>query len=218
MFFDISNNKPKDKEIFNDLGKNMRINHEGNIYNTYAEIVCDNIILFRCIESNAKFNIDQDINIEFIKDEGVFCTNICIKDILEKNDKVYYKGKINSSVQKVQRRAFYRLSIDTEVIYRGNQRDSLLQKGNTLNISAGGMLLETDGYVGENKGIEVIFKINEKIYKVKSTIINKKVNTKTNRNHYHIRFDNLNNTERDEIAQYIFEKQKQELCKKCGWY
>ena len=78
--------------------------------------------------------------------------------------------------------------------------------------------MESDEHLYKNKKIKIRFELDNKMYRVRSTIINKRTNFANGKYLYHIRLDDLNNRQKREIYRFILGKQKIELRRNAGMY
>lgn len=116
-----------------------------------------------------------------------------------------------SELIKIQRRSYVRLPVNLDVTFT-ILPDEVEHKGITLDISAGGVLLQTKTKL--EKGQVLNFKLNlpkrEAILcKARVLRILHKAKKETENNKVAIEFVNINESKKDKIFNYIFEKQRE---------
>ena len=197
-----------------DIDLVVHISYHNKIYTTYAESLHNREVVFRCPvdeENTIRYNLRKTIELEFVSYTGLYTTEIYITEKIIKDDITYYKGNINSPIQKKQRRGNFRLPINLDVSYTLPLSEARVYRGNTKNISIGGMLMESNEHLYKNKKIKITFELDSKVYRVRGTIINKRTNYTNGKYLYHIRLDDLSNGQKREIYRFILGKQKTEL-------
>ncbi len=202
------------KILEDDIDLVVHISYHNKIYTTYAESLHNREVIFRCPvdEQNIiRYNLGEIIQLEFVSYTGLYTTEICITERIIKDDIMYYKGNINSPIEKRQRRDKFRLPINLDVSYTLPLNESRIYSGNTKDISVGGMLMENNEHLYVNKKLKITFELHNKVYRVKSTIINKRTNFANGKYLYHIRFDDLNNRQKREIYRFILGESKIEI-------
>ncbi|HSQ90324.1 PilZ domain-containing protein [Romboutsia sp.] len=207
------------KILDDDIDLKIHISYHNKMYTTYVESLHNREVVFRCPideENIIRYNLGKIIEIEFISYTGLYITEICITERIIKDDIMYYKGNINSPIEKKQRRDNFRLPINLDVTYTLPLNEARLYSGNTKDISVGGMLMENNEHLYVNKKLKITFELDNKVYRVKSTIINKRTNFVNGKYLYHIRFDDLNNKQKREIYRFILDEQKVELRRNAG--
>lgn len=192
-----------------DINLKMRIKNKGKLYTTDVEYLKEKEVLFRCPTDNReiiRFNIDSIVEVNFISKGGLYKTKLSITDKIVKENILYYKGIITSKIEKLQRRDNYRLPIILDLNYTLLPKESMEFEGHTLDISIGGMLMETYENIYLNKNIRIKIDIDGKLYNIKSTILNRRQNFNSGTYLYHIKFDNLTNRHKNEISRFIYDK------------
>lgn len=199
------------KFLLDDVNLLIRTRYNGRLYTSYVEKIDDEEITFRCPIDDyelIRFRENNIIRVELISYTGLYITELLIKEKIVKDNMVYYKAEINSAIEKKQRRKNERLSIVLELEYTILPRENQKYKGNSIDISTGGMLMEAYEDIYQSKDIRVNIDLDGKKYSIKSTIINKRVNYRNGAYLYNLRFNNLSNRKRGEIYRFVFDNKK----------
>lgn len=207
------------KILEDDIDLVVHISYKNKIYTTYAESLHNRDVVFRCPSDNEniiRYTLGKVIELEFISYTGLYITKICITEKIIKDDIIYYKGNIISPIVKKQRRGNFRLPINLNVSYTLPLSEAKVYSANTKDISVGGMLMESNEHLYVNKKLRITFELDNKVYRTKSTIINKRTNFANGKYLYHIRFDDLNNKHKREIYRSILGERKTELRRNIG--
>jgi len=202
-----------------DIDLVLHISYHDKIYTTYVESINSREVVFRCPideENIIRYKLGKTIELEFVSYTGLYTTEIYITEKIIKDDIVYYKGNINSPIDKKQRRDNFRLPINLDVSYTLPLSEARIYRGSTKNISVGGMLMESSEHLYKNKKIKIRFELDNRMYRARGTIINKRTNFTNGKYLYHIKLDDLNNRQKREIYRFILGKQKTELRKNAG--
>jgi c-di-GMP-binding flagellar brake protein YcgR len=172
-----------------------------------------------------------DILIPMRKNHDVYLKeDIVLKLIVSKGDAVYefkaalheklfgriplLKLRILSEVNKIQRRNFYRLRLMKEL--EAKQVEDIKErkygdkfKGNLLDISAGGLLFNSNKELQEKDMLELTLNLNSKKLIVFGIIVRKTFTTNLIVPYtYGVQFNRISDFERNEITKYIFEEQR----------
>ena len=112
---------------------------------------------------------------------------------------------------KIQRRSYFRLPVNLEVIFTVHH-DIVEQKGMTLDISGGGVLILTKANLAAGQILNLILNLpnREPIY-CKATVVRilQKARTAGEDNKVAINFLDINEAKRDKIFNFIFDKQRE---------
>ena len=186
--------KKYEQQLKNDLNLSLRVRYNGRQYTTYVESFDEREVIFRCPTDEyqiVRFKEDTIIRIEFISSESLYTTELLITNKIVRGQIVYYRGEINSQIQEKQRRKSNRLPAE-----------SAKYSANTIDISSGGMLIETDENI-KSKDIRVLFKIEGQSYSSKAKILKKRISYKNDTYLYNIKFIGLNNRHINQIHKYV---------------
>lgn len=122
---------------------------------------------------------------------------------------------VASNLNKVQRRDFYRLRTIVDISIRrainlNEKKFGEKFSGTALDISAGGLLLNTNKDLEENDLLEMTLNlISERELVLFGIIVRKQYNSVTRFSYeYGIKFQNVSDFEKNEITKFIFEEQR----------
>lgn len=217
MFNLFSKNQNKDIEksvkkyndaLKEDINLVIRLRHNGRLYTSYVENIGDKEVIFRCPTDEyeiIRFRENSSIKVELISYSGLYKTKLLIKEMIVRDDIVYYKGEIIESIDKNQRRQNYRLPIVLDLTFVSVKRDHIQYEGNTLDISVDGMLMETHEDMLVKKDIRINIEIDEKKYDIEGTLLSKRANHRNQTYLYNIKFKNLSSRHKKEISRYIYD-------------
>lgn len=225
MIFDLfsrMSQKSMDKAIDNSINKYsqtleedinlmVRMIYNRKTYTTDVESIKDKEIIFRCPINeydSVTFKNENNIRLDFVSYTGLYTTRVNIIEKIIKDDNIYYKSVITQPIEKKQRRDNYRLPISLDVAYTLLPKEIIEYEGSTLDISVGGMLMETYENIYQTKNLKIKIDINDKIYDIKSYIVKKRDNFANGKYFYHLKFEDLNNKQKNEISRFIFDNKK----------
>ena len=197
--------KKYEQQLKNDLNLSLRVRYNGRQYTTYVESFDEREVIFRCPTDEyqiVRFKEDTIIRIEFISSESLYTTELLITNKIVRGQIVYYRGEINSQIQEKQRRKSNRLPLILDLKYTILPAESAKYSANTIDISSGGMLIETDENI-KSKDIRVLFKIEGQSYSSKAKILKKRISYKNDTYLYNIKFIGLHNRHINQIHKYV---------------
>lgn len=120
-----------------------------------------------------------------------------------------------SEVEKIQRRGYFRMKVIKEVAVKKveNFAEKLygpLSKGTLIDLSGGGAMFTCALDYSEGDLIEIDFEIRDKAVSFLGVIRRKTLNDSNARfkHSYGIRFENITEPEKNEIAKFVFEEQR----------
>lgn len=202
-----------------DISLIIRTKYKGRLYASDVEYLDNREVLFRCPIDKyqiIRFDNQSTIKVEFISYSGLYTTKLLITEKIIEDNVLYYKGEIIEPIEKSQRRRNYRLPIVLDLNYTLLPRECVEYSGNTLDISVGGMLMETCEDIYNSKNLKIKIDIDGKIYNIKSTIIRKRNNFSNGTYLYNLKFDDLSNRHRNEISRFIFDSKNTHTTKLMG--
>lgn len=190
----------------NDENLRIRIRYRGHIYISYVQSIEKKEILF--LRPNDEFTIvrfseNSIIKVELISKNKIFTTEVLIIGKLIKDDKVYYKAELSAPLYESSKRKSYRLPIIIDMSYTILPMESQRYTGSTLDISTGGMLIETEQLINKGKEINLSIDLDGKIYLIKGIILNKRSNYRNGTYLYNIKFTAIKNRHRNDIERFI---------------
>ncbi|GEM_PF-3767507 len=191
-----------------DVNLVIRTRYNGKLYTSYVEDIDNRVVVFRCPidkEELIRFKDNSIIRVEFISYSVLYTTELLITEKIIKDKVVFYKGEISATIEESQKRKNYRLPIVLDLNYTLLPAESENYKGNTLDISAGGMLMETNENINRNSEIKVSIDIDGQAYNIKSTIIGKRTNYRNGTYLYNLKFNNLKSRYRNQINRYVID-------------
>ncbi|MEG2935793.1 MAG: PilZ domain-containing protein [Clostridium sp.] len=190
-----------------DFNLTIRTRFNGRLYTSYVESLNNKEVVFRCPIDECdiiRFAPNSIIKVEFISYGELYSTELIIHEKIIRDNIVFYRGIICSSIEKNQRRKNYRLPMVIDVEYTILPTETDVYTGNTLDISVDGMLMETLENIIK-RDIKVSVNLNGKIYRIKSTILKKRVNYRSGTYLYNLKFNGMNQRHRNEINRYIYD-------------
>lgn len=113
---------------------------------------------------------------------------------------------------KIQRRNFMRLSVKLEVYFRVMGDESDFKKGETLDISGGGILFLTEEAIEEGQILEVeLYLPRRKPFFCRAKVVRllERAKKKGDKNKVALEYYEINEAKRDKVINYIFEKQRE---------
>lgn len=113
---------------------------------------------------------------------------------------------------KIQRRNYMRLPVKLDLYFRITGDESDFKKGETIDISGGGVLFVTEENVEERQILEVeLYLPNRKPFFCRAKVIRllEKAKKKGDKNKVAVEYYEMTEGKRDKIINYIFEKQRE---------
>lgn len=199
------------KTLEEDINLMVRMIYNRKTYTTDVESINSREVVFRCPineYNHVRSKNGNNIKIDFVSYTGLYTTRVTIVEKIIKEDITYYKGEITQPIEKKQRRDNYRLPISLDLTYTLLPKEITEYEGSTLDISVGGMLMETYENIYQTKNIKLKVDIEDKIYEIKSYIVKKRENFSNGKYFYHVKFEGLSNKQKNEISRFIFDNRK----------
>ncbi|MDU4890714.1 MAG: PilZ domain-containing protein [Clostridium sp.] len=190
-----------------DFNLTIRTRFNGRLYTSYVESLNNKEVVFRCpIDEREiiRFAPNSVIKVEFISYGELYSTELLIHEKIIRDNIVFYRGIICNSIEKNQRRKNYRLPIVMDIEYTILPEEREVYTGNTLDISIDGMLMEALEDITK-KDIKVSFNLDGKMYRIKSTILKKRINYRSGTYLYNLKFSGMSQRQRNEINRYIYD-------------
>lgn len=164
---------------------------------------------------------DEIVEIAFNRPEGIYSFEARFIKMTVLDNLFLLKFTAVSDIKKHQRRDYYRMPANlTAVITYANEEEELIFKTSTIDISAGGVRIQSHVDIPENTIINVNIEFNKSFYlDLKSKIIwTYKPDDKDDKKIIGIQFIEINEKAKQKIIRYIFEEQlrirkKQQLLK-----
>lgn len=189
----------------NDLNLSIRVRYNGKLYTTYVEEFEEKVVIFRRPIDNydiIRFRENNIIKVEFISSHSLYITELLITNKIVREKIVYYRGEITSPIIENQRRKNNRIPMFLEVMYTILPSESNKYRGNTIDISSGGLLLEAEENI-KSKDIRVFFSIEGQSYSSKAKIIKKRTNYRNGTYLYNLKFNGLSIRHKKQIDRFI---------------
>lgn len=189
----------------NDLNLSIRVRYNGKLYTTYVEEFEGREVIFRCPTDKyeiIRFRENNVIKVEFISNDSLYTTELLITNKIVRGEVVYYRGEISRPIIENQRRKNLRISMGLDVKYTILPAESDKYKGNTIDISAGGMLLESKENI-KSKDIRVFFSLEGQKYNSKAKIIKKSTSYRNGTYLYNLKFNGLSMRHKNQIDRFI---------------
>lgn len=189
-----------------DVNLTIRTRFNGRLYTSYVETLNDKEVIFRCPidkEEIIRFAPNSIIKVEFISFGELYSAEIIIHEKIIRDDIVFYRGIICSSIEKNQRRKNYRLPIVLDVEYTMLPFETEVYSGNTLDISVDGMLMESLENISKRE-IKILLNLDGRTYNIKSTILKKRINYSSDTYLYNIKFNGLSQRHKNQINRFIY--------------
>lgn len=174
---------------------------------------------FNEISDIGRISIGFSFKVFAIKNEGVYEFNVQVINSTNKSISTLVI-KVVSEINKIQRRNYYRLDVIKS--FTGREVENLKEykfgesfKGNIMDISAGGLLINSCKDLNTDNMIEIIFNLDDQRKFLLFGIILRKsyINVPNNKFEYGVKFVNITEFERNQIMKYIFEVQRKMLKK-----
>lgn len=190
----------------NDENLRIRIRYRGHIYTSYVESIENKYIVFLRPSDEltiVRFSENSIMKVELISRNEIYTTEISIVGKLMKDDKLYYKAELCAPLYESSKRKSYRLPIIIDMSYTILPMESQRYTGNTLDISTGGMLIETEQLINKGKEINLSIDLDGKTYLIKSMILNKISNYRNGTYLYNIKFTTIKSRHKNDIDRFI---------------
>lgn len=190
-----------------DINLTIRTRFNGRLYTSYVESLNHKEVVFRCpIDEREiiRFAPNSIIKVEFISYGELYSTEILIHEKIIRDNIIFYRGIIYTSIEKNQRRKNYRLPVVLDINYTILPTETAIYSGNTLDISVDGMLMESLENITK-KDIKVTVNLDGKNFNIKSTILKKRTNYRSGTYLYNLKFSELSQRNRKEINRYIYD-------------
>lgn len=181
--------------------------------------------------------VDAEYEVFFYTDNGLYECTVRIIDRYKSNNIYLVLAELETNLRKYQRRDFYRYSCALDMETRGLTREEVsalenrisyqtppgipMAKSVIVDISGGGLRFiskaeyEKDSYVCCK--YELFIHGGVKMYELVCLILSSKELVNRNGEYeYRVKFVNLDNDEREEIIQYIFEEERKNRRKERG--
>lgn len=181
--------------------------------------------------------IDGEYEVFFYTENGLYECNVRIIDRYKSNNVYILLVELQTNLRKYQRRDFYRYScsLDLEArnltpeeydAFKNNQpydipRGLPTNKSTIVDISGGGLrfitdtVFETDSFI--NCKYELFIHGGVKMYEIICEVLGQReLENRKGFYEHRVKFVNLNNDEREEIIQYIFEEERKNRRKERG--
>ncbi|MFI3210428.1 MAG: PilZ domain-containing protein [Peptostreptococcaceae bacterium] len=190
--------------------------HQGNSrHKVYIDLLTREEVIFIVPVGNRAINRireDQIINVDFITKKGVYLTKVRVTKKDFREDNIYYTGEIADEIERQQRRGSARLEVEVNVTVIVDD----VYEGKTKNLSATGMLLESEAEFKDDQHVSLVFDVNEKIYRPKASIIKARKYASGRQHLYHIHFDDIKQGEVEELSKFIFNAEIDQLAREAN--
>lgn len=181
--------------------------------------------------------VDGEYEVFFYTDNGLYECVVRITDRYKSNNVYIVLAELQTNLRKYQRRDFYRYSCALDMETRGLLQEETVafekgekfvmppglptQKSVIVDISGGGLRFVTDYMYDINSLIfckyELFIHGGVKIYEIICRVLDsKELPNKKGEFEHRVKFVNLDNDEREEIIQYIFEEERKNRRKERG--
>jgi len=181
--------------------------------------------------------VDAEYEVFFYTDNGLYEATVRITDRYKSNNVYLVLVELETNLQKYQRRDFYRYSCALDMETRGLTKEEVdalekkipyqappglpMTKSVIVDISGGGLRFvtkqkyEKDSYVCCK--YELFIHGGVKMYDLICLVLNsRELTNRIGEYEYRVKFINLDNDEREEIIQYIFEEERKNRRKERG--
>ena len=173
--------------------------------------------------------INSEYNIAFYSPKGLFQCEAQVADRYKSNNMYVLSMNLTSSLQKLQRREYYRFScaIEAEIrvlseyetmATRSNPhfeiiQNEAMQKAVIVDISGGGMRFVSEARYEEGAGVFCKYTLFQndvqKSYQVTAKILRvKELENRPDLMEYRIKYTNISRADREDIIHYIFEEER----------
>ena len=168
-----------------------------------------------------KLSKNMEYSIVFKTPKGIFKNFMKVKEYFSEGNNKYVRIKLSDKTQKLQRREGYRLEVSTEIdfdIVKEKIEETffsekpLLFKGESVDISNGGIKFLSDKELEEGDLIKIKFTLGEKILSSIGVILHLETLENKNFNYeYKLKFQIIDTDSKEYISKYIFDKQRELL-------
>lgn len=168
-----------------------------------------------------KLSKNMEYSIVFKTPNGIFKNFMVVKEYFSEGNNKYVRIKLSDKTRKLQRRESYRFEVSTEIdfdIVKEKIEETffseipLLLKGESVDISSGGVKFLSNEELEEGNLIKIKFALGEKTLYAIGTILHLEVLENKNFNYeYKLKFEMINRDSIEYISKYIFDKQRELL-------
>lgn len=197
------------------LGENVELKFQltDGAYSSYTytskvrDIISDNEFLISPPTSEYEKWLMRNVSIAFARENGLYSAPAKITNVVKDNDVFLLHIIVLDKFSRFQRRKFYRLKIDLDVIINNTI------KAKTIDISGSGMLIEVQNDFKVNEKIEGEIILESDIIPFKAVVVRCEGSKQSGFHEVSLCFDNLKKKTQDNIVKFIHSKQI-ELLKK----
>lgn len=210
--FNLNNNSDLNKLIFSDKQSSFNLDNKYNL-----SIKKWNVDKIKCkiliTNQKIKLNKDDKLNLNVTTSYGFYSAKCLITEYEVKKNHILCSLKILEPLHRIEKRKFYRLNDKLDVIFKENGINNPLHKGYTVNISVGGICMNTNKLIINNKNLEFNIMLDNTYLKVTGDILsNPKVGAMGVYN-YRVKFNSIDSEQEKLLYNYILERQKNEIQK-----
>lgn len=201
------------KLIFNDKDIKFKINNKYDFHVKKWDV--------DRIKGNITFNTNRIllkkgdmVTFNIIANYGFYSTNAKIEEyyITKKNVKVEFK--ILDPFKKVEKRKFYRLEENLNLIIAQANRPEYSFKASTVNISVGGVSMNSKKLITDEKDLNINIDLNGTQLNVKGDVLKSPKVNQGGEYNYRVKFTYVDEDTEQILYNYILDKQQQKISNK----
>ena len=206
--------KEHNKDILADLTSRLKLSYRGRDYLLEIDKLDDINITF-IIPPDLIYVIGLNkkdiVKASIFSENGLYNTNIRILEKRLVGDCFYCDAELNARIDKIQRRKHIRVPVNLSV--NCNLIGSEVFESTAKDISIGGMLLNckkssVPENFYDNQDIEIVFDLEDYLFRLKGLIIRAKENISRDTYVYHVKFTNITEEEKNIISKFVTRKRE----------
>lgn len=208
------------KALMDDMNLTLRLCYLNNTHITKPIEWVERLLSFEAPISKLDwviYPIDAVVEMIFVSKLALFHSEIRIVKSYHKGNSLFYIGEIISTITKKQQREHFRLDVTFDVAFQllpENQdedfeyTDLAVEKGFCVNISTGGMCLNTNLQLKTSQSIMLTFEFVNMNFTLKGIVLGLGEKNAAGYYSHRIQFQELDMADMDLLSRSIFEKQR----------
>lgn len=213
------------KNLMDDMNLTLRLSYLHNTHVTKPIEWVERLLIFEAPISKLDWVIypqDAIIDMVFVSKLALFHSQIRIVRSYRKGNSLFYVGEVVSPIVKKQQREYFRLDVTFDVKFQllpteENEEIDFLElpyeKGICVNISTGGMCLNTNLQLKSSQNIMLEFYFVNMEFNLKGKILGLGEMNSVGYYSHRVQFQNLDIADTNLLTRLIFEKQRSLLKK-----
>ena len=208
------------KTLMDDMNLTLRLSYLNNTYVTKPIEWVERLLIFEAPISKLDWVIyPQDATIEmiFVSKLALFHSTLRIVKSYRKGNSLFYVGEITSTITKKQQREHFRLDVTFNTNYQllpEDETESIeyselpSEKGVCVNISTGGMCLNTNLQLKTNQHVMLMFDFVNTEFVLKGKVLGLGEMNGVGYYSHRVQFQDLDVADTNLLTRLIFEKQR----------